>query len=81
MRGLAKIRTLIPAIVWVVCRFLPVSPLIMKESTILAAMPAAVTTGMLASKYDRSPEFATTLVVLSTLCSIPTLFVWSIVLL
>ena len=71
---------IIPAIVWVVCHFLPVSSLVLKESTILAAMPAAVTTGMLAAKYDREPEFATTLVVLSTLCSIPTLFLWSIVL-
>ena len=71
---------IIPAIVLLFCHFLPVSALVAKESTILAAMPAAVTTGMLAAKYERDPKFATTLVVLTTLCSIPTLFLWSLIL-
>ena len=69
---------IIPAIVWGVCSLLPVSHLATGVSVILSAMPAAATTGMLASKYDRDPEFATVLIIFSTLCSILTTFVWSI---
>ena len=49
-------------------------------SVLLAAMPAAATTSMLSSKYDCAPDFATRMVILSTLCSIPTVFLWSLLL-
>lgn len=49
-------------------------------SVLLAAMPAAATTSMLASRYDCAPGFATRMVILSTLCSIPTIFLWSMLL-
>lgn len=47
---------------------------------LLAAMPAPATTSMLSSKYDCAPDFATKMVILSTLCSIPTIFLWGLVL-
>ena len=50
-------------------------------SVLLAAMPAGATTTMLAAKYDRDPQFATKLVVFTTLCSIPAIFIWSVILL
>ena len=49
-------------------------------SVLLAAMPAAATTSMLSSKYDCAPDFATKMVITSTLCSIPTIFVWGLLL-
>jgi predicted permease len=44
---------------------------------LLAAMPAGATTSILASKYDQDPKFATELVVSSTLLSLPSVALWS----
>lgn len=71
---------IIPIIVYIVASLLPVSKLVCGVSVLLAAMPAGATTSMLAAKYDRDPEFATKLVVFSTLCSIPAIIIWSSVL-
>ncbi len=71
---------IIPIMVYLVCRLLPVSRLVCGVSVLLAAMPAGATTSMLAAKYNRDPEFATKLVVFSTLCSIPAIMIWSSVL-
>ncbi len=71
---------IIPVIVYIVASLLPVSKLVCGVSVLLAAMPAGATTSMLAAKYDRDPEFATKLVVFSTLCSIPAIIIWSSVL-
>jgi len=71
---------LMPLAVWLVCRLLSVNPTVTGVSVLLAAMPAGATTGMLAAKYDRDPQFATRLVVFSTLCSIPAIFIWSLLL-
>ena len=49
-------------------------------AVLLAAMPAPATTSMLSSKYNCAPDFATKMVILSTLCSIPTIFLWGLVL-
>ena len=49
-------------------------------AVLLAAMPAPATTSMLSSKYDCAPDFATKMVILSTLCSIPTIFLWGLLL-
>ncbi len=57
-----------------------ISRLIMGLCVILAAMPAATTTSMLSAKYDCAPEFAAKMVVVSTVLSIPSIFVWSLVL-
>lgn len=57
-----------------------VSGLAPRLSVLLAAMPAPATTSMLSSKYDCAPDFATKMVILSTLCSIPTVFLWGLLL-
>ena len=71
---------LIPAIVYLVCRFLPISHETLGVSVILAAMPAGATTSILAEKYGLEPEFATKLVIFSTLMSLPTIALWSMLL-
>ena len=57
-----------------------VSGLAPQLSVLLAAMPAPATTSMLSSKYDCAPDFATKMVITSTLCSIPTIFLWGLLL-
>lgn len=64
----------------VIYMILPVSDIARGLSVILAAMPAGATTGILAEKYNAEPAFATKLVVLSTLLSIPTIAVWMLIL-
>ena len=71
---------LMPLLVYLVCRLLGVSDIVTGVSTMMAAMPAGATTTMLAAKYDRDPQFATRLVVFTTLCSVPAIFVWSLIL-
>lgn len=71
---------IIPVIVYIVCRLLPVSHDVLGVSVLLAAMPAGATTSILAEKYGMEPAFATKLVVFSTLLSLPSIAVWSILL-
>ena len=71
---------ILPLIVYIICLILPVSKVVTGVSVLLAAMPAGATTSMLASKYERSPEFATRLVIFSTLCSIPAIVLWTMIL-
>lgn len=71
---------IIPLIVYVVCLLLPINDVVRGVCVILAAMPAGATTSMLAAKYECDPEFATKLVVFSTVCSIPAIIVWSMIL-
>ncbi|MBQ6662830.1 MAG: AEC family transporter [Firmicutes bacterium] len=71
---------IIPLIVYGVCLLLPISPLARGVSVLLAAMPAGTFTSILALKYDRDPAFATELVIVSTLLSIPAIMVWSMIL-
>ncbi|MBQ9195883.1 MAG: AEC family transporter [Clostridia bacterium] len=71
---------LMPLIVYLACLLLSVSKTVTGVSVLLAAMPAGATTTMLSAKYDRDPEFATKLVVFTTLCSVPAIFLWSMVL-
>jgi len=71
---------LMPLIVYLACLALPVSKTVTGVSVLLAAMPAGATTTMLSAKYGRDPEFATKLVVFTTLCSVPAIFLWSLVL-
>lgn len=71
---------LMPLIVYLICLPLPISGYVRGVSVLLAAMPAGATTTMMAAKYDRDPQFATKLVVFTTLCSIPAILLWSMVL-
>ncbi len=71
---------LMPALFWLLLRFLPVDPLVFKISVLLTAMPAGATTSILAEKYGADSEYATKLVVISTLLSIPTVFLWTLLL-
>ena len=70
----------IGAVLYLLFRAGIVSGLPPRLSVLLAAMPAAATTSMLSSKYECAPDFATRMVILSTLCSIPTIFLWSLLL-
>ena len=72
---------IIPGLVFLVCRFLPVSDMVRSLSVLLAAMPAGATTSILASKYDQNPKFATELVISSTLLSLPSVALWSLLVL
>ena len=71
---------LIPGLFWLLCRFLPIEPLVFKLSVLLTAMPAGATTSILAEKYGCDSEYGTKLVVISTLLSTPTVFLWTLIL-
>lgn len=65
-----------PAIVLVVCGLIGINQMVTEISVVLAGMPAAATTAILAAKYEGDEHFAVKLVFLSTLLSfitIPTL--------
>ena len=75
----------LPAMVWALCLLLqalhlPVSHLVTGVTVLLTAMPAGATTSILAEKYDMEPEFATKMVIFSTLLSLPSICLWSMVL-
>ena len=71
---------LMPLIVYLACLLLPVGKIVAGVSVLLAAMPAGATTTMLSAKYNRDPAFATKLVVFTTLCSVPAIFLWCMIL-
>ena len=59
----------IPLIVLICCHFAGIGELVKQVSVILAGMPAAATTAILAAKYDGDAHFAAKIVFLSTLLS------------
>lgn len=63
----------IPLLVFAGCRLFGTDQLVMETSTVLAGMPAALTTAILASQYDRNEKFAVSLVFLSTIFSMVTI--------
>lgn len=67
---------IIPGVVYLACRLLPVTTMTRDICVILAAMPAGATTSILAEKYHMEPEFATKTVIVSTLLSLPGLIFW-----
>ncbi len=75
---------IIPAVLGVILYVLGrlglVSGITPNLAVLLAAMPAAATTSMLSSKYNCAPDFSTKMVITSTLCSIPTVFLWGLIL-
>ena len=68
----------IPAVVYIVCSFLPLNKTVLGLCVLLAAMPAGATTSILAEKYQVDSPFATKMVIFSTLLSLPTICLWSI---
>jgi len=80
VRYTAERLILIPLLVYAACRLAGFDRTVTGLSVILAAMPAGATTSMLAAKYEMAPEFATKMVVFSTLCSIPSIAAWSVLL-
>lgn len=71
---------LIPGLLLLICRLIRLPNLVTGVSVLLAAMPAGATTSILAAKYNRAPEFAAQLVVVSTVLSFVTSFLWSVAL-
>ena len=71
---------LIPALVWIGCLLFHIDTLVMGISVVLAAMPAASTTAILAAKYGGDEVFATKCVVFTTLLSMVSAPVWCMVL-
>ena len=69
----------VPLITFFLCSLLPMSKTAAGVCVLMAAMPAGATTSMLASRYDRDPVFAAELVMFSTLCSIPAIMLWMLV--
>lgn len=71
----------LPALVCGACLLLPVTQTARAISVILAAMPVAVNTSLLAEKYGGDSVYTTKLIVVSTLFSIPSTVLWSTLLL
>lgn len=72
---------IMPAIIWIGCRWLQIDPLITGVGVLLTSMPAGSTTSLLAAKYEADEGSAAKCVVLSTLLSIIAIPVWSGILL
>lgn len=64
---------LIPAIVLGGCILIGTDRMVMETSVVLAGMPAALTTSILASQYGRDEKFAVSLIFLSTVGSMLTI--------
>ena len=59
---------------------LGISSLIYAEAFMDEKLAHFIEGSMLSSKYDCAPDFGTKMVILSTLCSIPTIFQWGLIL-
>lgn len=64
---------IIPVLVGIVLRFLPIDTLSIEVCVLLSAMPAASTTAMLAERYHADSHFASQLVMTSTALSLFTI--------
>lgn len=71
---------LLPFLVLAGCRLAGVDSLVTGVSVVLAGMPAASITAVMASRYGKDEVFATKCVVLSTLISMVTVPVWCLIL-
>lgn len=63
---------LIPLLVLGACLAMRIEPLVTQVAVVLAGMPAALTTAMLAGQYGKDAQFAVSLVFLSTIGSMVT---------
>ena len=66
----------VPLLVYIGCRLASVDDLVTGVSVVLAAMPAASVTAVMACKYKKDEAFATKCVVFTTLLSLVTVPVW-----
>lgn len=71
----------IPLVVYGGCLLCGIEPLVTGVSVLLAAMPAASTTAILAAKYDGDAVYASKVVVFSTVLSLIATPIWSMILL
>lgn len=71
---------LIPLLVFASCRLFPVDQLTAGVAVLLAAMPVAGTSAVLAAKYDAAPEFAASAVAVSTALSMIAIPLWGLLL-
>lgn len=71
---------LIPLLVFLSCRLLAVDQLTAGVAVLLAAMPVAGTSAVLAAKYDAAPEFAASSVAVSTALSMFAIPAWGLLL-
>lgn len=69
-----------PVLTYIPCLLFHVDPIVTGICVLLCAMPAGATTSILASKYDGDAEFATSMVVFSTLASLVSTPIWSLIL-
>lgn len=67
---------LVPFLTWLPCTLLGLDPLVTGVAVVLAGMPAASVTAILAAKYNCDEVFATKCVVSSTLLSMVTAPLW-----
>lgn len=65
-----------PAIIWGVCILMGAESLVCGVSVLLAAMPAASVTAVMAAKYEKDEKFAARIVALSTIFSMVTAPIW-----
>lgn len=72
---------IIPLITYIGCLIFQIDGLVTGVSVLLAAMPAASTTAILAAKYDGDAVYASKCVVTTTILSLLTTPVWSMILL
>lgn len=72
---------LIPLVVYAGCQFFHIDALVTGVSVLLAAMPAASTTAILAAKYDGDAVYASKCVVTTTVLSLFATPLWSMLLL
>ena len=71
----------IPLLVYGGCILTQIDPIVTGVSALLAAMPAASTTAILAAKYEGDAPYASKCVVITTVLSLLTTPVWSMILL
>lgn len=71
---------LIPLLVFLGCRLLAVDQLTAGVAVLLAAMPLAGTSAVLAARYDAAPEFAASAVAVSTALSMVAIPLWGLLL-
>lgn len=68
---------LFPAVIFLILHCFSLPAIVINLCTLEAAMPAPVTMAMLAKKYGKAPEFASRMILVSTLASMITLPLWT----
>ena len=66
----------IPAVIFGMTLFLPITPLLRGITVIIAGMPAPVTTALMSAKYNGDEGYATGMIFVTTVLSLVTLPVW-----